>query len=75
MRYYYGIRCNVVHMGKSSIDDYHGLKNALIELLFIYMHVLRYTLEDDGLIDGICDKYELELLYEHYKKKQFVNRF
>lgn len=67
MRYYYGIRCNVVHMGKSSMDDYHGLKYALIELLFIYMYVLKHTLNDEGMIKMICDFYGLKSLYQDYK--------
>lgn len=75
MRYYYGIRCNVVHMGKSSMDDYHGLKCALIELLFIYMHVLKQTLDDEGIIEGICNYYDLKLLFKEYKTKIFLNRF
>lgn len=49
MRYYYAIRCNVLHMRKSSIDDYHEIKYALIELLFICMYVLRHTLDEDEL--------------------------
>jgi len=75
MRYYYAIRCNVVHMGKSSTDDYHGLKYALIELLFIYMHVLRHTLEEYKLFDEICNKYDLKSVYDDYKDNMFLNRF
>ena len=75
MRYYYAIRCNVVHMGKSSTDDYHGLKYALIELLFIYMYVLRRTLNEDELFDEICYQYNLKTLYKYYKENRFLNYF
>lgn len=75
MRYYYAIRCNIVHMGKSSTDDYHGLKNALIELLFIYMYVLKNTLDEKELFDEICNKYKLKSIFDDYKKNMFENRF
>lgn len=75
MRYYYSIRCNIVHMGKSRIDDYHRLKYALIELLFIYMYVLRKTLDENQLFDDICHEFELKSIYDKYKENKFSNRF
>ena len=58
IRYYYTIRCNVVHTGKSHYDDYHLLRYAVLELLQIYMYVLKYSLNDCELFGDIF--YEIE---------------
>lgn len=50
LRYYYTIRCNVVHTGKSNYNrDYKLLKKSLFELLMIYMYVLRCALCNEWL--------------------------
>lgn len=38
--YYYQIRCNVVHSGKSNYEDFNKLKQSLCELLGIFWDVL-----------------------------------
>lgn len=52
IRYYYTIRCNVVHTGKSNFDDYKLLKKSLFELLMIYMYVLRCAFDDEILFNN-----------------------
>lgn len=56
IRYYYTIRCNVVHTGKSQYDDYELLKYATLELLQIYMYVLRDSFGDDSMFCDIFDE-------------------
>lgn len=58
IRYYYTIRCNVVHTGKSQYDDYELLKYATLELLQIYMHVLRDSFRDNALFGDIFEEIE-----------------
>ena len=41
--YYYTLRCNVVHRGKSMFNDYDLLETATRELLEIFKDVLRVT--------------------------------
>lgn len=60
IRYYYTIRCNVVHTGKSSYDDYKLLKYATFELLLIYMQVLRDSFRDGELFRDIF--YEIKMM-------------
>lgn len=38
--YYYQIRCNVVHSGKSNVNDFNKLKQSLDELMKIFWDVL-----------------------------------
>ncbi len=54
--YYYTIRCNVVHMGKSIYDEYGLLRQATLELLLIYISVLRDSFEDQNLFNDIFDE-------------------
>lgn len=56
IRYYYTIRCNVVHTGKASFDDYKLLKKSLFELLLIYMYVLSYVLDEKNLFKNEFQK-------------------
>ena len=56
IRYYYTIRCNVVHTGKSQYEDYQLLKYAVLELLQIYMYILRESFEDYDLFRDIYDE-------------------
>lgn len=53
IKYYYTIRCNVVHTGKSNRNDYSLLKRALCELLLIYIYVLRDAFNDYNLFEDI----------------------
>lgn len=62
IRYYYTIRCNVVHTGKSEFKDYNLLKCAIMELLQIYMYVLEVSFDDCYLFKDIFDEIEL---YNH----------
>ena len=72
IRYYYTIRCNVVHTGKSNFDDYKLLKRSLFELLLIYIYVLRCALCDDRLFKDQFEemKYMIEKcdIYEKIEK-------
>lgn len=43
MNYYYTVRCNVVHRGKTIHDDQDHLKCSLIELSKIFKDILKYT--------------------------------
>lgn len=43
LKYYYTIRCNVVHRGKAIIEDKYMLKSSLDELLNIFKDVLKDT--------------------------------
>ncbi len=43
IKFYYTIRCNVVHRGKSSINDEKLVKRSLIDLLKIFKDVLADT--------------------------------
>ena len=45
LRYYYTLRCNVVHRGKATYNDYHMLKTATDELLEIFREVLKNTFD------------------------------
>ena len=56
IRYYYTIRCNVVHTGKSQAKDYDLLRHAILELLQIYMHVLMESFRDYDLFGNIYDE-------------------
>lgn len=56
IRYYYTIRCNVVHTGKSRYSEYKLLKYAVLELLQIYICVLRDSFEDYELFGDIFDE-------------------
>ena len=47
--YYYQIRCNVVHSGKSNYDDFNKLKQSLCELMMIFWDVLDASFNVDGL--------------------------
>ena len=46
----------MVHTGKSQSDDYQILKYAVLELLKIYMYVLRDTFEDCDLFKDIYEE-------------------
>ena len=46
LKYYYTIRCNVVHRGKAIIHDKSMLKSSLEELLNIFKDVLNDTFEE-----------------------------
>ena len=56
IRYYYTIRCNVVHTGKSRYSDYQLLRYAVLELLQIYIYVLRDSFEDYDLFRDIFEE-------------------
>ena len=43
LKYYYTIRCNVVHRGKSMLGDFKMLKQATEELLEIFKEILNDT--------------------------------
>ena len=58
IRYYYTIRCNVVHTGKSSYEDYDLLKYSMIELLIIYMYVLKESFNEKNLFKGYFEELE-----------------
>ena len=47
INYYYAIRCNVIHSGKSSFKDYNLLLNATKELLIIFKDVLDYNFRNN----------------------------
>ena len=49
IKYYYTIRCNVVHRGKSIFKDESMLRESLKELLAIFKDVLRDTFVDYDL--------------------------
>ena len=67
IRYYYTIRCNVVHTGKSQYDDYQLLRYSVFELLQIYMHVLRDSFEDYDLFGDIFNEiYNFSIVKEVY---------
>ena len=44
--YYYTLRCNVVHRGKATTNDYSMLKQATEELLEIFNRVIDDTFDD-----------------------------
>ena len=46
--YYYRIRCNVVHGGKSNIGDFDKLNQSLWELMMIFWDVLDASFNVDG---------------------------
>ena len=46
MNFYYTIRCNVVHRGKSSYNDERLLKRSLQDLLNIFKDVLADTFKE-----------------------------
>ena len=56
IRFYYTIRCNVVHTGKSQYEDYELLRYSVLELLQIYMYVLRDSFKDYDLFREIYDE-------------------
>lgn len=64
IRFYYTIRCNVVHTGKSQYNEYQLLRYVMLELLLIYMFVLRDSFEDKDLFKEIYD--EIEDLYFNF---------
>ena len=45
LKYYYTLRCNVVHRGKSMHGDYYMLKTATEELLELFKDVLKDTFD------------------------------
>jgi len=47
--YYYQIRCNVVHSGKSNYDDFNKMRQSLYELLMIFWDVLDASFNLNGL--------------------------
>ena len=47
INYYYTLRCNIVHRGKSSIRDVHLLKKATEDLLEIFQHILDETFAEE----------------------------
>lgn len=59
IRYYYTIRCNVVHTGKSQYDDSPLLRYAIFELLQIYLYVLRDSFEDYELFNDIFNEIKM----------------
>lgn len=61
MYYYYKVRCNVVHRGKSIIGDEKDLRHSLIELSNIFKDVLNDTF-NIVTIDGVdfCIPYGLK---------------
>ena len=47
MNYYYTLRCNIVHRGKTSAKDVDMLEEATNELLNIFEYILDKTFKDD----------------------------
>ena len=47
--YYYQVRCNVVHSGKTNYEDFNKLKQSLYELMMIFWDVLDDSFSFDGL--------------------------
>lgn len=47
IKYYYAIRCNVIHSGKSNLQEIGFLEKATLDLLRIY----KYVLDDVFMID------------------------
>ena len=48
LKYYYTLRCNIVHRGKTSMGDIKMLEKATNELLNIFEHILDKTFKADG---------------------------
>ena len=46
IKYYYTLRCNVVHRGKATVGDYSMLKTATEELLEIFKNILKNTFDE-----------------------------
>ena len=46
INYYYTLRCNIVHRGKTSIRDVHLLKKATDDLLEIFEYILDETFSE-----------------------------
>lgn len=47
MNYYYTLRCNIVHRGKTSMRDIDLLKDATNDLLNIFDYILKDTFKED----------------------------
>lgn len=47
LNYYYTLRCNIVHRGKSSVNDAYLLKDAANDLLNIFEYILEDTFNDE----------------------------
>ena len=47
INYYYTLRCNIVHRGKTSVNDVHLLKKATEDLLEIFEHILDETFTEE----------------------------
>lgn len=47
LNYYYTLRCNIVHRGKTSMRDIDMLEEATNELINIFEYVLNKTFKDD----------------------------
>lgn len=46
INYYYTLRCNIVHRGKTSMGDVHMLEQATEELLNIFKYILDDTFDE-----------------------------
>ena len=51
IKYYYAIRCNVIHSGKSHLQEREFLEEATRDLLTIYTYVLDDVFINDDLIE------------------------
>ena len=47
INYYYTLRCNIVHRGKTSYDDIYMLEEATNELLNIFKYILKDTFDEE----------------------------
>lgn len=52
INYYYAFRCNVVHRGKASYNDYRMLETATMELLEIFKNALEDTWKERYLFNS-----------------------
>lgn len=48
IKYYYTLRCNVVHRGKATVGDYSMVKTATEELLEIFKEILNNTFDESS---------------------------
>jgi hypothetical protein len=59
LEYYYQIRSNITHRGKTAIRDYEMLLKSLSELLGIFKEVLKHEFQKSGVQKGkIGDQHE-----------------
>ncbi|MDO5849906.1 MAG: hypothetical protein Q4P14_01710 [Methanobacteriaceae archaeon] len=68
INYYYTLRCNIVHRGKTSYNDIYLLEQATEELLNIFEYILKNTFNEKK---RVSKKNNRRLVNKKYKKEEF----